>query len=50
MKFKATQVGDSRLGHYRFPISGKPEIGWTQPSLRRLRKLACAAGVFLFAP
>jgi len=24
---RATQVGYSRLGHFRLPISGKPEIG-----------------------
>jgi hypothetical protein len=30
----ATQVGCSRLGHFKMPISGKPEIGALRGSLR----------------
>jgi hypothetical protein len=31
---RASQVGFSRLGHFNKPISGKPEIGASEPGIQ----------------
>jgi len=46
---KPTQVGCSRLGQYRVPISGKPEIGVTFPENARSSQFALTPAALMAA-